>query len=118
MLNEAKAAGLLVDDERLVRVLRGSNATDPWDDTKHESLSWKWWPAEVFPRMVWRPGRGRRPELGLARHRRIDRPVELHHSALRRIRGATGYAPPNLSAAFRQTVMNLSTVPESLTYTP
>jgi uncharacterized protein (DUF2235 family) len=118
MVNEGKAAGLLVDDERLVRVLRGSNATDPWEGEMHESLSWKWWPAEVFPKMVWRPGRGKRPELGLGRHRAIDRPVELHHSALRRIRGATGYAPPNLSEGFRQKVMNLSTIPETLTYTP
>jgi uncharacterized protein (DUF2235 family) len=118
MLNEAKAAGLLVDDERFARVLRGSNATDPWDDTKHESLSWKWWPAEIFPKMVWRAGRGKRPELGLGRHRTIDRPVHLHHSALRRIRGATGYAPPNLSEGFRHKVMNLSMVPETLTYTP
>ena len=118
MLGEATAAGLLVDDQRLARVLRASNATDPWNDTKHESLSWKWWPAEFFPKMVWQPGRGKRPELGLGRHRRIETPIELHSSTLLRIKGAKGYAPPNLSAAFRQQVMDLSAIPQTLTYTP
>jgi uncharacterized protein (DUF2235 family) len=118
MLGEAKAKGLLVEDARLERVLRGSNAIDPWNDVKHESLHWKWWPAEFFPKMVWRPGRGKRPELGLWHHRMIDRPIELHRSALLRIRGAKGYAPTNLSASFRQQVMALSDVPETMTYSP
>jgi uncharacterized protein (DUF2235 family) len=118
MLGEARSAGLLVDDERLERVLQGSNDSDPWNDMKHESLTGKWWPAEFFPKMVWRPGRGKRPELGLGRHRIIDPPIELHRSALLRIKGPTGYAPPNLSPAFRQQVINLVDVPETLTYTP
>jgi uncharacterized protein (DUF2235 family) len=118
MLGEARSAGLLVDDQRLERVLEGSNATDPWNDEKHESLTWKWWPAEFFPKVVWRPGRGKRPELGLGRHRRIETPIALHRSALLRIKGPTRYAPPNLSAAFREQVMGLNDVPETLTYTP
>ena len=65
MLREAISADLLVDGHRLKRVLRGSNDIDPWNDTKHESLTWKWWPAEFFPKMVWHPGQGKAPELGL-----------------------------------------------------
>jgi len=118
MLGEAESVGLLVDDQRLERVLLGSNNDDPWNDTKHESLTWKWWPAEFFPKMVWRPGQGKRPELGLGRHRRIETPIELHRATLLRIKGNTNYAPPNLSAAFRQQVLDLADVPETMTYTP
>ncbi len=121
MLGEARAAkpaALLVDEKHLAQVLRGSNGIDPWNDMKHESLTWKWWPAEFFPKLVWRPGRGRRPELGLGRHRRIETPIELHRSTLLRIKGPKAYAPPNLSAAFRQQVMDLPEVPETLLYTP
>ena len=118
ILGEAKSAGLLVDDRRLSQVCLGSNAIDPWNDMKHESLTWKWWPAEFFPKMVSRQGRGKRPELGLGRHRRIETPIELHRSTLLRLQGPTGYAPPNLSDVFRQQVTSLTTVPETLTYTP
>jgi hypothetical protein len=78
----------------------------------------KWWPAEFFPKIVWRPGQGKYPELGLGRRRGIVTPIELHRSALLRIKGATGYAPPNLPAAFRQQVIDLTDVPETLAYTP
>jgi uncharacterized protein (DUF2235 family) len=118
MLGEAESVGLLVDDKRLERVLIGTNNDDPWNDMKHESLTWKWWPAEFFPKMVWQPGRGKRPELGLGRHRRIETPIELHRSTLLRIKGNRNYAPPNLSAAFRQQVIDLADVPETMTYTP
>jgi uncharacterized protein (DUF2235 family) len=101
IMNEARKAGLLLDEERLERVLKGSNGTNPWDDTKHESLKGMWWLAEFFPKMVWQKSGGRRPELGLGRHRRIDTVIELHRSTLLRIKGATGYAPPNLAPEFR-----------------
>jgi len=61
---------------------------------------------------------GKRPELGLGRHRRIETPIELHRSTLLRIKGPTSYAPPNLRAAFLQQVIDLAHVPETLTYTP
>jgi hypothetical protein len=118
MLGEATGAGLVVDDRRRAAVLDGSNADNPWDDAKHESLTWKWWPAELFPKVVWRKGPGRRPELGLGRHRRFDSPIDLHHSTLRRIVGATGYAPPNLRASFLDEVRGLKDIPPTMRYTP
>jgi uncharacterized protein (DUF2235 family) len=118
VLQEAKSAGLVSDDQRLARVLEVSNAKTPWDDLKHESLTWRWWLAEFFPKMVWHKRRGRRPELGLGRHRRIEEPIELDHSTLLRIQGPTNYAPPNISAAFLEQVKGLTEVPPTMTYTP
>jgi hypothetical protein len=100
---------------------RGSSAaatpTTPWNDTKHESLTWKWWPAEFFPKLVWRKGRGKQPELELGRHRRIESPIELDRSTLLRIKGPTGYAPPNLSKSFLERVRDLTEVPLTMRYT-
>ena len=63
-----------------------------------------------------RPGKA--PELGLGRHRRIETPDHASLLDPAADQGNTDYAPPNLSAAFRQQVIDLCDVPETLTYTP
>ncbi len=66
ILDAAQTAGLLVDQARLQRVLQATPASpSPWNDTKHESLTSLWWPAEFFPKIVWRPDtRKRVPDIG------------------------------------------------------
>jgi uncharacterized protein (DUF2235 family) len=117
MLDEARAAGLLIDDGRLQRVLdRTPHSSTPWDDPIHDSLTGAWWLAEFFPKMVWNPvTKTRTPQIGLGRYRTIRDGELLHKAALLRIR-EIDYAPPNLSASFRQRVKGLDAVPDSLAY--
>jgi len=120
ILDEARKGGLLVDDQRLKRVLeRPPVSPRPWNDRKHESLTWRWWPAEFFPKMVWRPDtKKRRPDIGRGRYRFIRHGDIMHKSTLLRIRETADYAPPNLSETFRQRIKGLGTVPDSLPYEP
>jgi hypothetical protein len=116
VLGEATAAGLLVDQRRLDHVLRRTAPPSaPWTDRQHESLTGLWWLAEVFPKLRWRPGVGRRPALGLGRRRFVQDGAILHRSALRRIR-ETSYVPSNLSPAFIKRVRGLTDVPDGLAY--
>jgi uncharacterized protein (DUF2235 family) len=117
VLDEARAAGLLVDKGRLQQVLGRSSASPaPWDDPRHESLRGAWWLAEYFPKVVWHPDTKRNsPDIGRGRHRLIRDGDVLHRAVLSRIRETT-YAPPNLSEAFRQRVKRLDAVPDSLPY--
>ncbi|MGE0723662.1 MAG: DUF2235 domain-containing protein [Alphaproteobacteria bacterium] len=62
MAEEARAAGLLLDDDRLATVLgdRGGGHAPPSPKaTMHESLTWKWWPAEYVPKKRWDAATGR-----------------------------------------------------------
>ncbi len=117
MLDEARAAGLLVDDGRLQHVLDQTPASPtPWDDPQHDSLTWIWWPAEFFPKMVRNPDtKATRPRIGRGRYRTIRDGDVLHNATLRRIREIE-YAPPNLSEAFGRRVKGLDVVPDSLAY--
>lgn len=119
MLDEARAAGLVVDDGRLERVLSRSPASPtPWDDPPHDSLKGAWWLAEYFPKLVWNPEtKTRSPEIGRGRYRTIRAGDVLHKATLQRIRDIE-YAPPNLSDAFRRRVKELDVVPDSLAYAP
>ncbi|HKQ13282.1 MAG TPA: DUF2235 domain-containing protein, partial [Steroidobacteraceae bacterium] len=98
MLEEAKKTGLLIDPERVQRVLTRMPAPEnPWAEPQHESLTWAWWPAEFFPKLRYNKRIGRRlPSLGLGRRRRIEPGALLHRSVLQRMEGVAGYAPPNL----------------------
>ncbi len=120
IMDAARTAGLLVDDARMQSVLGKSPATEsPWNDTKHESLTWRWWPAEFFPKVVWRPDRkARLPDIGRGRCRFVRSGAVMHKSTLLRIRETADYAPPNLSERFRQRVKSLGDVPDSLPYEP
>jgi hypothetical protein len=117
MLDKARAAGLLVDDGRLERVLtRSPVPATPWLDPIHGSLTWQWWPAEFFPKMVWDPvTKTTRPDIGRGRYRTIRDGDVLHKTTLLQIREIE-YAPPNLTESFRQRVKGLDVVPDSLAY--
>jgi uncharacterized protein (DUF2235 family) len=117
ILDEARASGLLVDDDRLERVLgRTPASATPWDDPQHESLKGAWWLAEYFPKVVWHADTRRSsPDIGRGRYRFIRDGDVLHKSTLLRIR-ETAYAPPNLSESFRRRVQELDFVPDSLPY--
>ncbi len=113
--SEARKAGLRVDQQRLNAVLDKSGPL-PWADPLHESLTLRWWPFELFPKLVWRSDSSLRlPMIGLGRRRFIRDNALIHRSALLRIR-ETGYAPPNLSRAFLETVRGLAEVPDSLPF--
>ena len=101
MLDEAKKAGLLTDPERERKVLtRTAPPQQPWAEPQHESLTWKWWPAELFPKLRYNKQIGRRlPSLGLGRRRRIEPGAQLHRSVAQRMAGVAGYAPANLPRA-------------------
>lgn len=120
MLNEAVAAGLAVDPGRLQAVL---NRTPPpanaWAEPAHNSLTPKWWVAEIVPKMRWsfkkqRPQRW--PSIGRWRRRYIPQCSWIHPSALHRIRhkdasGRYVYSPSNLSRTFLDRVRQLPAVP-------
>lgn len=119
VLGQAKTqGGLLVDQGRLHDVLhRTEPSPTPWLDAQHESLTWKWWTAEFFPKT---PGLGWRiPRINFGRYRQIRSGATLDQTTLLRIRDHNaGYAPPNFSPAFLAHVRTLKTVPEVLPYSP
>jgi uncharacterized protein (DUF2235 family) len=117
VLNEAVNAGLLVNPRRLQEILPAPPpSARPWTDRQHESLTPSWWPAEFFPKLVWRPGASiRLPYMNLGRRRVINDGALIHKATLSRIRDMS-YNPPNLSAEFLGRVRSLSDVPENLPY--
>lgn len=119
LLAEARTAGLLVDEARLVAVRAQSPPpARPWDEPQHESLTWQWWPAELFPKLVFDPvSRQQHPAVGLGRHRPLREGDLIDGSVIRRLR-ETAYRPPNLSDAFVAKVTALATVPATIAYEP
>jgi len=116
LLDEARNAGLLVNQDRLKAVIK-TPPSQPWMEPQHESLRGLWWLAEFFPKMAWRPDlHCRLPSFGLGRHRFVHDGALLHRSTLLRIRDKTDYAPPNLSKDFLDQVRGLSEVPDTLPY--
>jgi uncharacterized protein (DUF2235 family) len=117
MLTEAAKAGLLVNPDRLHKVLNRTPPSEhPWDDPQHESLTAAWWPAEFFPKLQWREGSSWRvPRIGLGRHRFIHDGALIHGSALRRVREIS-YTPPNFSPVFLEKIRGLADVPEMLPF--
>jgi uncharacterized protein (DUF2235 family) len=99
MLEQAIDAGLRVDPELLKQVLQRTAPPDkPWAEAQHESLTWKWWPAEYFPKLRWYERfRRRLPHLGLVgRRRKMDKTCRLHPSVALRERDAVPkYRPSN-----------------------
>ena len=118
MLDEARSAGLLIDPDRLKAALDKAPTDRAWAEKKHESLTWKWWPAEFFPKLSYRRESGRRlPQLGLGGSRVVEEGSRIGKAALLRIREpGLDYNPPNLSASFLDMVRGLPTVPENLPY--
>jgi uncharacterized protein (DUF2235 family) len=120
MIEEAKAHGFLVDDDRMDQVLRRApSCTSPWEEKIHDSLWCLWppWPlGELIPKWVWNSAAKKSQlQLGLGRHRTILPGALISKATLQRIR-ATSYAPPNLSSDFIARVKALPTVPDDLAY--
>jgi uncharacterized protein (DUF2235 family) len=119
MLEEAQAAGLIIDPERLAMVVDPVPVEPrPWTDLKHESLEGPWYIAEYFPKRVWNSKlQERQWKVGNCGYRTIPSGALIHRSALLRIRDATlKYAPPNMAKDFLQQVRNLPEVPDTLAY--
>lgn len=118
MLREATNAGLLIDQNRLGRVLQGTDSTRPWANEKHESLTPAWWLAELFPKLSYsRTLRHKIPYINLGRHRFIEDGALIHRSVLERLRDAElRYEPSNLDEEFRAFVRKLTDVPDYLPF--
>jgi uncharacterized protein (DUF2235 family) len=87
ILREAESFDLLVDQQRKADVLGADphySSPDP-GATRHNSLTWPWWPLEFWPRMTWIPPLSRRlPRLNLFRSRWIADGAVVHESVKQR----------------------------------
>jgi uncharacterized protein (DUF2235 family) len=121
MLEEAKAKGLLVDETKLEQVFARSQLQgDIWKEPAHESLIWKWWIAEMVPKLVFQgKGKWRRVRIGGWGFRSIPNGAMISEPALRRIReNSLSYSPPNMTGDFLRAVRALPTVQGDLPYRP
>lgn len=121
MLGQARKAGLLLDETRLLEVLGATpGAPRPWGDVAHESLTLPWWLAEFFPKKVWDSvAQKERWLMGLGRCRAIPDGAWLDRSVLHRLRQkALCYAPRNITPRFQEEVQGLNVVPERKAYYP
>lgn len=122
MCDEAVAQGLLVTPAALHKALnRQPPPKSAWAEPVHESLIWKWWLAELVPKLVYHPGlKVRVPQVGFWGRRTVPVGALLSRSALQRIHApASNYQPPNLSRAFLDRVrsLNLTTNPQPIAFT-
>ena len=115
---EAVAAGIRIDAGRLEQVRskpKPSGAT--WAEAANESLTWKWWLPEFWPRLRYSKRWKRNlPSLGLFRSRKTPGAV-LHESVLRRIRADKKYRPRNLPPDLVQRILELADVTPGTTVT-
>lgn len=98
MIEQSKACGLSMDSDREEKVWqRGKKVAEPWLEPQHESLNWKWWPAEFFPKLQFWPQFGFRiPAIGMGGQRFIRDEDVAHESVRRRMTAeATKYRPKN-----------------------
>lgn len=104
MLEESKLAGFATDPKREAQMWQhGKMVASPWLERQHESLTWKWWPAELFPKMqYWPLLKMSVPAVGLGGRRYIKDGAIPHPSTLRRMRESSlGYNPPNAPGGWR-----------------
>ncbi len=102
MIKEAESKGLLFDNDKVDAAL--DSPPPDYLMTEHNSLVLKWWPAEIFPKLVWiavpDEVQGtrwiRRPRFNLGRTRYIDKSAHIHSSVAQRIREKPEYNPENL----------------------
>ena len=102
MLEESRQCGLGLDVERERRVWKhGQEVAEPWRGRQHESLTWKWWPAEFFPKLQYWPKLALSiPAIGRGRNRYIADDAIPHDSTLKRMRNdALRYCPKNAPAS-------------------
>lgn len=103
MCDEAVAHGLLLNPANLQKVLnRRPPPKNAWAEPVHESLTWKWWLAEVVPKLVYHPERKFRvPQIGFWGRRSIPVGALISSAAILRIQSpASRYQPRNMSQAF------------------
>ncbi len=109
MVEEARNAGLRLDDERLAQVRNLSPIpADPWNELVHNLLVTKgWWLAEIvkkrkFPKNA--PSGQRLPHSRYIQHQTL-----IHPTVLQRIRSdkEPQYRPPNFSAQFIKKILGL-----------
>jgi len=111
MIDEAQKAKLFIDSARRSEVLSDPPA-QPWAEPINQSLTWKWYLAEIWPKLHYR---NTLPRVNLGRPRQIQPGDRLHHSALERIRSAQpAYAPPGLPKDFIVAIKGLETIPSDL----
>lgn len=114
MVNHARNAGLHIDESRYEHILsHRAVMPNPWAEEWHDSLTWKWWPAEFVPKFR---HANILPSCGLGSRRTVPSKSEIDEAALRRIRDDETYRPQNLAASFIEKVLRLETVPASLPY--
>ena len=119
MLDQAATCGLRVDPVRLEHLLNSQGPpTKPWAEPAHESLTWKWWIAEIVPKFRRsKENVSRLPSFNLGSRRTLEAGARIDRSALLRIREAgLGYHPPNLCPSFLEKVRSLPEVPDNLAY--
>jgi uncharacterized protein (DUF2235 family) len=115
MIEEARGAGLLVDSDRERAMWkRYEIKAEAWRDPKHESLTLRWWPAEIFPKMqYWPQFCMSQPAMGLGRRRRIPEEAVAHESALKRMHIDPRYAP-NAPQRWRIAAQSISLTPPAV----
>jgi uncharacterized protein (DUF2235 family) len=104
MLNEAEAAGLIVNQSQKAAILGARPPYVPPDPTGpiHESLTGVWWIAEFWPKLVhvhqagpadvWKS----KLQLNLGRRRYVPEGSSLHISVEQRMQSVPSYRPSNL----------------------
>lgn len=104
MLEVSKEAGLLLDPASEAGMWDTfGRVVAPWKEPQHESLTWKWWPAEFIPKLRYdRSLSMRLPAIGLGRRRVIPDQAVPHEVTLRRIASDPNYRPRNAPASWYQ----------------
>ena len=119
IVDEAQKAGLLVDQDRLATAMPSEPADrEIWADLVHESLTEKWKLAEYWRKKTWNSQtKTYEWKAGNSTPRVIPENALIHDSALKRLRKSSlKYEPANISAAFRQQVDQLTSIPLTLPY--
>ncbi|MCF3649051.1 T6SS phospholipase effector Tle1-like catalytic domain-containing protein [Synoicihabitans lomoniglobus] len=114
VLWESRRAGLRVRTKAVRQTLKRTPIPQPgWANRPHDSLTWRWWWAEVFPKLRWHAtSRRNLPHVNLGRCRHLAAGTLLHASVLRRLRRTDlNYTPANVSPAMIAQVRALKIVP-------
>jgi uncharacterized protein (DUF2235 family) len=116
MVDEARAAGLRIDEGRLQRIRSApGTGAEPWTDPVNDSLTWKWRLLEFWPKLTYDDRLKRRVlRAGLFHPRRTAGAV-LHESVLRRIHIDTGYRPDNVPGDLIEEIVALPGIPAGMT---
>ncbi|MBL8901629.1 MAG: DUF2235 domain-containing protein, partial [Planctomycetes bacterium] len=98
MVEETRRAGLRFDEPALQAIRNTAATSSPETEAINRSLTFLWWPAELFPKLRWSARFGRKlPMPNFARYRRLPKNAQLHPSVKSR-RASQGEASdsPNL----------------------